>query len=94
MRPYQKSSESWLRDTEVSFREILHAAGHHQTNLRRLGSTFNERGEHILDFLEISPSEIEAALRVCDKLMSGLGPSVQAIRQELDVRSTATRYEN
>lgn len=88
-RPYAKAGDRWLAETEAAFRDILAAAGHHHATLRRLETMFDPRGLHMLDFLEISQAEVENALRVCEKVMRGLGPTGQELRREMELRASA-----
>ena len=85
-RPYERAGETWLVETEAAIRDVLNAAGHQHATLRKLETMFNPRGEHMLDFLDIGQAEVENALRVCEKVMRGLGPTGQELRKELELR--------
>lgn len=87
-RPYRKSSREWLESHETAFRDVLHAASHLETCLRNLEKTFGPQGNHMLDFLDVSQSELEKTYITCRKIMMGLAPTVQEMRKELEIRAT------
>ena len=90
-RPYARAGDEWLAETEAAIRDVLNAAGHQHATLRRLETMFNPRGVHMLDFLEISQAEVESALRVCEKVMRGLGPTGQELRKEIELRNESAK---
>ncbi len=85
--PYEKATDSWLSDNERAFADILQSAGHLQASLRKLETTFSPRGQHMLDFLDITQVQLETSLAVCQKIMDGLGPTTQALRSEMEHRA-------
>jgi hypothetical protein len=86
--PYAKASTEWLRDNERFFREVLDTAGRHAAQLRKLESAWSPGGEHLLDFLDVKRPDLERALAVCERLMQSLGPTAQAMRDELGQRGS------
>ena len=84
--PYRNSTIPWLEEHETFFRELLATAGKHAEQLKKLEGAFSPSGGHLLDFAGITQGEFERALSVCEKLMKELGPTAQAMRDELEGR--------
>ncbi len=92
-KPYRAYSNEWLEENEALLRSILLAAGHHRANLATL-SAERQAGarNNLLDFAGIAGRDLAMALSVCDRLIDALGPTAQAMRDELDARQDPSSH--
>ncbi len=87
--PYAKADAAWLRDNEELIRKILLGADQHRQSLQALAEERRTLGAHsLLDFAAIDGRDLAIALSVCQRLIDALGPTAQAMRDELVDRAT------
>ena len=87
-RPYVESDRAWLENNSAVFQDVLESTSHFRATLRKLEAIFSPAGGNLLDFVEVSPGDVERCLRVCDTIMKGLGPTAEGMRRELQNRDS------
>jgi hypothetical protein len=91
-KPYDRAESAWLRDNEELIRKILHGADAHRLSLHALAEERRTSGAHaLLQFAGIDGRDLAIAMSVCQKLIEALGPTAQAMRDELHDRETRPR---
>ena len=85
-RPYHNARTNWLQEHAELFLSVLEAASRHKADLERFYSASREAPVDLLEFCDIGEADLATAHKVCDRLMSELSPTLQAMQKELERR--------
>lgn len=92
-KPYERADSAWLTEHAELIRKILLGADQHRLSLQALADErrAQQPNHSLLDFAGIGGRDLAIAMSVCERLIESLGPTAQAMRDELEDRKARPR---